>query len=97
MDAEYRNVSALVCGAATVASRTALGGCAGIRVSRLHPAPHTSANDRATSASDMFDLGGYLMALLLTQRSLKISSRTPIGKNRLMVLAFRLRQGRLLL
>jgi hypothetical protein len=30
MDAEYRNVSALVWGAATVASRTALGGCEGI-------------------------------------------------------------------
>src|SRR5260370_4022666 len=36
-------------------------------------------------------------ALLLTQRFLKISSRTPIGKDRLMVLALRIRQGRLLL
>jgi hypothetical protein len=31
MDAEYRSVSALICGAATVAIRTALAGCKGIR------------------------------------------------------------------
>src|SRR5260370_28625679 len=37
------------------------------------------------------------MALLLTQRFLKISARTPIRKNRLMVLALRICQGRLLL
>jgi hypothetical protein len=37
------------------------------------------------------------MALLVTQRFLKISARTPIGKNRLMVLALRIGQGRLLL
>jgi hypothetical protein len=36
-------------------------------------------------------------ALLLTQRFLKISPRTPIGKNRLIVLALRIGQGRLLL
>src|SRR5713226_8620592 len=36
-------------------------------------------------------------ALLLAQGFLKISARTPIGKNRLMVLALRICQGRLLL
>src|SRR5216684_4400030 len=36
-------------------------------------------------------------ALLLTQRFLKISARTPVGKDCLMVLALRVCQGRLLL
>jgi hypothetical protein len=35
--------------------------------------------------------------LLLTQSFLKISTRTPISKKRLMVLALRICQGRLLL
>jgi hypothetical protein len=49
----------------------------------------------------VFDLchsiGKGFMGLLLTQRFLKISPRTPIGKYRLMVLAFRVCQRRLLL
>jgi hypothetical protein len=49
----------------------------------------------------VFDLchsiGKGFMGLLLTQRFLKISPRTPTGKYRLMVLAFRVCQRRLLL
>src|SRR6267378_3579698 len=71
-----------------------------MRDSWLHPL-NTPATDRRTRASAAFDLclgirKGF-MALLLTQRFLKISARTPIRENRLMVLALCFCQRRLLL